>query len=58
MDYGSDVELHSVKGLTTLHHDGRGGYWPHLGTVKESETSDGLSDAGFSERIELKKVRG
>ena len=58
IEYGSDVELQSVK--QPLHPDaqGRPGYWPHLGAIRESETSDGMSDAGFSERIELKKVRG
>ncbi|KAK7501816.1 hypothetical protein BaRGS_00006902 [Batillaria attramentaria] len=56
IEYGSDVELHSVK--QPLHHDhgGRAGYWPHLGSIRESSTSgDGMSDAGFSERIELKR---
>lgn len=55
IDYGSDVELYSVKPLSQL--DGKGSYWPHLGAIRESETSDGLSDAGVSEKIALKRTK-
>lgn len=55
IEYGSDVELHSVKQPIHPHSDsgGRPGYWPNLGSIRES--SDGMSDPGFSERIELKR---
>ncbi|PVD36760.1 hypothetical protein C0Q70_03750 [Pomacea canaliculata] len=57
IEYGSDVELQSIKQSLRPPDSGRGhgAYRPHLGSIRESETSDGLSDPGLSERIELKK---
>ncbi|XP_076451513.1 synaptotagmin-1-like isoform X2 [Babylonia areolata] len=56
IEYGSDVELHSVKQPLHPDHHRPPGYWPNLRSIKESETSDGMSDPGFSERIELKRA--
>ena len=54
-EYGSDVEINPIKHSNDAALNK--GCSSHLRAIQESEMSDGLSDAGCSERIDLKQVK-